>query len=509
VGIIADIRAAWSAPSVSDDGHWTTQGGGGGAYSGAYGGIVTEEVALSNPVVFDCVHILMDAVGQSPAILYDRTGAKGDQRERATSSLAYRLAEQPNDEQSAIEFAREMQQAASFYPFAFAEVEWRGTEPANIRPRHPLRVRTERTAAGKRYGYLEDDGHTWRPILPADMLRVPGRPVLKYAGETLGHAIALERYSRNLFGRGIRPSVAIEAEKGVTYDDKQKSEIKRTLTTNHSGANSGGAMWVPEGLHINPFGMTNQEAEYTAVRNALIGDITRYWRIPAYMVGLLESGTVSYASVNTQGIDFVVYCLMPWLIGWEQAMQRDLIVDKRGQFVEFLTASLLRGTTKERYEVYAVAIDKGIMSVNEVRRLENLNPRAGGDVWLQPLNMTPAQARHVEAGSPADRLLQALTSDAAANVLRRETGALAKVAEKAGPDAKAWEAGVREFYDGHAAYVSEKLKLPLPAAVAYAASQQYAVLAEGPGIVTTWNGHQSDRLAQLALSEGTREVTAA
>ena len=508
MGVLSDIRAAWSSPSASDDGHWTTQGGDRGAYSSAYGGIVTEQVAMANPVVFDCAYILMDAVGQSPAILYDRTGP--EQRDRSTSALAYRLAEQPNDAQSAFDFKREMQQSACFHRWSYAEVQWRAGEPVNIWPRHPSRIRTMTLPGGlARYDYREDDGITWRPILPADMLRIPGRPVLEYAGETLGHAIALERYSRNLFGRGIRPSVAVEAEKGVTYDDRQKATIRDTLRANHSGANSGGAMWVPEGLHINPFGMTNQESEFTAIRNALIGDITRYWRIPAYMVGLLESGTVSYASVNTQGIDFVVYCLMPWLVGWEQAMQRDLITDGRGQFVEFLTAQLLRGTTAERFGVYAVAINAGIMSVNEVRRLENMNPRAGGDAYLQPLNMTTGQARHVDAGSPADRLLQALAGDAAANVLRRETGALARLAERSGPDAKAWEAGVRDFYAGHAAYVAEKLKLPHATAVAWSASQEHAVLSEGPAVAGTWNGHQSERLARLALSEGLQEVTAA
>gem|GEM_PF-5626605 len=510
MGTIGRILASWQAPSVNDDdtpGLWTTHGA--GVYAGTAAGIVCERDALTNPVVFDCNWILCDAVGQSPALLYDRTGPKGDERERSETALAYRLAEQPNDEQSAIEFKRQMQQSANFYHTAYAEIEWRGAEPVNIWPRHPSRMRVSRTPMGKRYEYLEDDARTLRPILRADLLRVPGRPVLEYAGQTLSHAIALETYSRNLFGKGIRPSVAIEAEKGVMYDDKQKADIRRTLVSNHSGSNSGGAMWIPEGLHINPWGMSNKDAEYSNIRTTLVGDIARYWRIPPYMIGLLESGTVSYASVNTQSIDFVVYCLMPWLVGWEQAIQRDLIVHKSSQFVEFLTAALMRGTTKERYEVYSVAINAGIMSVNEVRRLENLNPRAGGDVYMAPLNMAPVGARHVEAGSPADRLLQSLTHDAAANVLRRETGALAKLAEKSGPDAHAWERGVRDFYDGHASYVAEKLKLPIPAAVAWSAQQQYAVLADGPAVATTWNGIQTDRLAQLALTEGLREVTAA
>lgn len=500
MALLNRVVASWSAPSVSDDGQWTTDGRS-AVYATAAGVVVTEEAALTIPTVFDCNAILCDAVGQVPLILYDRIGQ--DERERATTSLAYRLREQPNDDQSAIEFKREMQQAANFYPFAYGEIEWRGAEPVNVWPRHPSRVKVERTSAGKRYAYLEDDERTWRPIIPANMLRVPGRPVLKYAGETLGQALALERYSTRQFAKSPRPAGVIQADKGVVYDEPAKKRIREQLDAKQPGE----WMWVPEGLTVAPYGMTNQQAEYSELRKAMIAECARFWRIPPYMLGLLESGTVSYASVNTQGVDFVVYCLMPLLVGWEQAIGRDLLVDKRGQFAEFLAASLLRGTTKERYDVYLIAINNGIMSVNEVRRLENLNPRAGGDLFLTPLNMAPS-ARHVEAGSPADNLLQALTRDAASNVIRREQGALAKLASK-DPDPGAWERGVREFYDGHAAYVSEKLKVPMPAAVAYAATQQYSVLADGPQVAAEWGDEMTARLQTLALHEGTPEVTAA
>lgn len=485
--------------------------GDGGAYASASGVVITEHIALTNPVVNDCVGILKDAVGQVETVLYDRAGADGSERERSRSALAYRLRQQPNDDQTAIEFKREMQQAASFHDFAYGEIEWRGADPVNIWPRHPARIRVEVLAGGrKRYGYLEDDHTTWRPILPQDMLRVPGRPVLRYAGETIGRALALERYQSRLFGRGVKPSALISTDPSVNYTKAARDLLRDSIESEHGGTDrAGGVLILTDGLKYTQMGMTNQEAEYSALLSGITGDLARFWRIPPYMVGLLESGTVSYASVNTQGADFVVYCLMPWLVGWEQAMQRDLIVDKRGQFVEFLTASLMRGTTKERYEVYAIAIDRGIMSPNDARRLENMNARPGGDAY-RPLDLgTTTGPRHVEAGSPADRLLQALTSDAAANVLRRETGALARLAERAGPDARAWEAGVSAFYDSHPAYVAEKLKLPLTAAVAWSEQQRWAVLSEGPAIVSTWNGDRSERLAQMALREGAPEVTAA
>lgn len=507
MALLNRVKASWAPPSVSDDGHWTTLGGP-GVRANSAGMVITEDQALSIPTVFGCVKILKESVGQIPFLLYDRIG--DDARERSTSALAYRLNEQPNDDQTAFEFRREMQQTACFYEWAYAEIEWRGTEPL-VTPRHPSRITRDRTSAGMRYRYLEDDGVTRRPILPSNMLRIPGQPTLRYAGETLGQAMALERYATRLFGYSPRPQLAITAEKGVVYDDPAKKRIKEALLANR-GEYGDGITWVPEGLQITPWGMTAEQAQYMALRSGIVAEVTRWWRIPPYMVGLLESGTVSYASVNTQGVDFVVYTLMPWLVGWEQAVGRDLIIDKRGQFAEFLASALLRGTTKERFDVYRVALQFGIMNVNEVRRLENLNPRPGGDTYersvLYQKDDDPVGSRY-DTGSPADRLLQALTRDAASAVLHKEQGSLARLAEAAGDDPAAWERGVREFYDRHAAYVADKLKVPMPAAVAYAAMQEYGVLSEGPGVVATWNGQVTDRLINLALAEGAPEVTAA
>jgi phage portal protein BeeE len=46
----------------------------------------------------------------------------------------------------------------------------------------------------------------------------------------------------------------------------------------------------------------------------------------------------------------------------------------------------MRGTTKERYDAYAIARERGWMSVNEIRERENLNPIAGGDDYTPLFN---------------------------------------------------------------------------------------------------------------------------
>ncbi len=82
---------------------------------------------------------------------------------------------------------------------------------------------------------------------------------------------------------------------------------------------------------------------------------------------------------------------------WEQAIARDLIVDSGGDFIpEFNVAGLLRGDLKSRYDAYAIGRQWGWLSVNEVRALENLNPIEGGEAYMVPLNMSPADRRRPE-----------------------------------------------------------------------------------------------------------------
>jgi hypothetical protein len=48
---------------------------------------------------------------------------------------------------------------------------------------------------------------------------------------------------------------------------------------------------------------------------------------------------------------------------------------------------LLRPTTKERMDAYAIQLQNGIRSLNEVRRLEDLSDIEGGDQHWKPLNI--------------------------------------------------------------------------------------------------------------------------
>jgi HK97 family phage portal protein len=84
--------------------------------------------------------------------------------------------------------------------------------------------------------------------------------------------------------------------------------------------------------------------------------------------------------------------MRPWLVRWEQEIARQLLMpsERARYYAEFLVDRLLRGDAASRYEAYAVGRQNGWLSANDVRRLENMDPIEGGDVYLVPLNMLSA-----------------------------------------------------------------------------------------------------------------------
>lgn len=501
------LAGTWTQPSIEDEGAWGGTNTDGSYYASSSS---RESAYLRIGAVFAAVTFLADTIAQLEYHLYERLPNDGGKK-RAMGPLAALLDEQPNEEQTAFEFRYQMEAWASVRSFALAEITWDRGQPVSVVPRHPDRIRVERLPNGRRrYQYREDDGRE-RPILADNVFRLPGKPVLDYAGESFGLARAIQRQASRSFSSGITPKGFIAQDPGVSYTDEARAKIKARIMEEHGGADkSGGVLWLPEGLKWNQLGMTQEQAETVAMVTNSVEDIARFFSIPPYRLGLLKAGTVSYASVEMQSLEVVVYTIMPWCRRWEQATRRDLIVRKDTFFAEFLMASLLRGTTKDRYDAYAIAVQWGWLSINDIRRLENLNPIAGGDVYLRPLNMTPTASGTLmpvygQVGGDetyGGRMLKLLVNDAAGQVERKETAAMLRAAEKHADDPAAWEAAVRAFYDGHGDHVAAKLHIGRDRALAYARNQRDLLLADGPDAIAAWQEHGlADDLVHLALPE--------
>ena len=120
------------------------------------------------------------------------------------------------------------------------------------------------------------------------------------------------------------------------------------------------------------------------------------------MVGDLEKS--SFSNIEQQSLEFVKYTLDPWIIRWEQSLNRVLLTpdEKKEYYFKFNVEGLLRGDYQSRMQGYATARQNGWMSANDIRELENLDripAEDGGDLYLINGNMLPLG----RAGAYADK----------------------------------------------------------------------------------------------------------
>lgn len=86
-------------------------------------------------------------------------------------------------------------------------------------------------------------------------------------------------------------------------------------------------------------------------------------------------------------LEFVKYTLDPWIVRWEQGMQKALLSDseKGRYFIKFNVEGLLRGDYASRMQGYATARQNGWLSANDIRELEDMNSipdEDGGNLYL-------------------------------------------------------------------------------------------------------------------------------
>ena len=138
-------------------------------------------------------------------------------------------------------------------------------------------------------------------------------------------------------------------------------------------ANSGKVAVLEEGMKYTPISISPEQAQFLETRKFQINEIARIFRIPPHMVGDLEKS--SFSNIEQQSLEFVKYTLDPWVIRWEQSIQRALLrpEEKKRYFAKFNVEGLLRGDYQSRMNGYAVARQNGWMSANDIRELENLD----------------------------------------------------------------------------------------------------------------------------------------
>ncbi|EZN60133.1 HK97 family phage portal protein [Pseudomonas aeruginosa BWH035] len=360
--------------------------------------VVTPETALGLPILQNCVTLLAETIGQLPLELYQRKGE--GQREPAVNHPLYDvLRYQPNGFQTPYELRECEQMSAGLRGNSYTLMERR--DDGNVTALWPLCYEKVVVYKGADLLPCYQVGN-YAERLPMRMVHhvrwhslnhYTGLSPIELHAESIGLAQAVRQYTGKSFANGTSVSGVIERP-GEAPAIKDQGSIDRIVDQwgeKYSGMdNAKKVALLQEGMTFKPISMTNVDADIINILNASGTDVARIYKIPLPMVNDLSKA--NYNTTEQLLIQFVVFGLLPWVKRHEQSMMRDFLLpaDRRGYFIEFNLSGLLRGDQKSRYEAYAIGRQWGWLSVNDIRRLENMPPVSGGDIYLQPLNMVDA-----------------------------------------------------------------------------------------------------------------------
>jgi len=370
---------------------------------------VNVDSAMRLAAVWACVRVRSEDVGKLPCFLYQRA-ADGGKRRAVEHPLFDLIRSSPNPRMTAFEFRQLMQAQVDLRGNAYAlkEFDARG-RVISLWPLNPELVTVLLSEDGRELFYRVD-GKNSRTLTSETVFHLRGNSLdgivglspIAYHKETVGLAIAAQKYGASFFGNSAQPTGLLKVPSTITAE--AAAVLRSSWEQQHKGSEKANRVAILDGgMAWEQTGMNNNDAQYLEMRKFQNSEIWRMYRMPAHKVGDLEKAT--FSNIEQQSLEYVTDCLMTELVRWEQTLKMSLLSEKeisQGYFFEFLPDALLRGDLKSRYDAYSIARNWGVLSVNDIRERENLNHIENGDIYLQPLNMIEAGTEPPPATTPAE-----------------------------------------------------------------------------------------------------------
>jgi HK97 family phage portal protein len=237
-----------------------------------------------------------------------------------------------------------------------------------------------------------------------------GIGAIEYAATTAGVTLATQKNQAKFYKSGSKLQGYVTHPKQLKKESLQKMRDSWHDIYHTDGDGKNLTAFLDEGMEYKTISVTPEAAKYLETLKNGYYDIAAILRVPPHMIGLMDKS--SFNNIEQQSLEFVKYSLLPWVRRvemelWDKLLTEDEKEQDQIQF-KFNLEALQRGDYKTRMEGYRTGIQNGIMSPNEARDLEDMEPYPGGEKhWIQ-LNMMPIEMAEDLLNRAGDQL--AITS---------------------------------------------------------------------------------------------------
>lgn len=204
-------------------------------------------------------------------------------------------------------------------------------------------------------------------VLPGQVLGLSPISAFALTTET---GLLSQRFGRDWFRNGSVPSGVLETDQ--TVDQNQARVLKDRF---REAARGRDPVVLGLGTRYNPITVSPDESQFLETMRMTTNQVASIYGIPPDMIGGEAGGSLTYANVEQQSLNFVTYTLRPWLTKLEAAFTRLTPV---GDYVRFNADAMVRADLTSRYQAHHIALTDGWKNADEVRELEDLPPLPNG-----------------------------------------------------------------------------------------------------------------------------------
>lgn len=359
--------------------------------------------SLKEITIYTCIKILSDTLSKLPAKIYqDSNGIK-----KATDHYLYPLLKlRPNPYMSAANFWSCVESQRNFRgnSYAWIDCNLRG-KIIGIYPLDSTQVKIYVDDVGllshenKVWYVYTDNLGTQHKIQSDEILHFRGLTTDGLVGmnpiETLKNSIenakSAEKFINNSFKNGMQTKGIVQYVGELTKGAKD-TFIKEFETMSNGLKNANKVSMLPIGYQFQPISLKMTDAQFLENTQLTIRQLAAAFGIKLHQINDLVK--TSYASTSEANREFYVDTLMSILNMYEQELTYKLFLPReinKGYYIKFNADVILRADIKTRYEAYKTGIQSGFKTPNEVRALEEDEPKTGGDILLVNGTMMPIE----------------------------------------------------------------------------------------------------------------------
>jgi HK97 family phage portal protein len=204
--------------------------------------------------------------------------------------------------------------------------------------------------------------------------------------------MAMETFGSKYFGDGTHPSAVITQPPGVKQKDP--AAVRKALSVSYAGlGKSHRMMLLEDGMTFQAVGIPPEDSQFLESRQFQVPEIARWFNLPPHKLKDLSKS--SFNNIEQEQISFVTDSILPWLIDFEAEFNLQLLSEtqkyKQKLYFKHIVEGLLRADAKSRAEFYQIMKRNGLMTINEIRKKEDLNPHddpLADELWTE-VNLSP------------------------------------------------------------------------------------------------------------------------